>query len=183
MSVYRGRSRCKIKALLNDWHEVGDRESTPQVMRACIDGAKALALIMQDLRVQLGLRTTIDPGTARDATDLITAASFFHFGPLMGMLWAIEKKPMSPEIQKHSNSYRNNMGDLSRAIYDAQRKLNNLQTNKTTRIAEDLKMISLSPTRSATEHVAIPLLSPIELLMRIVTARRTWNRLGMVSEA
>lgn len=183
MSIYRRLQRCKFDVYLYSWHDVPKEYLTPEAMEACRAGARVLTLIMQDLRVQLELYTAIDLETALDATELITVASFFYFGPLIGMAMATKDKAKTRADHERVNSQIAEMDQLYRTVSEAQRALSNLQTAGAVRVLEDITSIYSSTDRFFSTPVQITLLSPIELLMRIVTARQTWKSLGMILEA
>jgi hypothetical protein len=179
MLVYRESQPPTTETILGLWLYANDDLSFKAV-RTCRGGAKALTLMMQDLKVQLELRTNIDVATVNDAIDLITVVSFFLFGPLIGILKAMHREDKRLMYNKSFYKCHKAMSTLLKAVSEAQDALNTIQTAQTVQEVELMEIICLSKKRYFTEAVRITPISPIELLLRIVTARKRWDSLGMI---
>ncbi|KAF5568322.1 hypothetical protein FPHYL_2860 [Fusarium phyllophilum] len=178
MPVYRESPRPAIGTLLNIWWSA-DKDVTPNALSTCIEGAMALALMMHDLKAQLDLCINMDAETVYDARDLITIVWFLLCGPLYGILAALGRKAGTRTYKRTFNRYAEAMVKLLEAIENAHKALNIIQPGHFWQTLEILESILVSGRK---QMVTITPIVPIELLMRVVTARKKWDSLDITPE-
>ncbi|KAF5650204.1 uncharacterized protein FTJAE_628 [Fusarium tjaetaba] len=121
----------------------------------------------------------MDDETIDDARDLITIVSFLLCGPLYGILTALRRKAETHTYKRTFNRYAEEMVNLLEAIENAHTALNTMKPGHFGQMLDILQSILVSGHR---KPVKITPIVPIELLMRVVTARKKWDSLEQLCE-
>ncbi|EWG41390.1 hypothetical protein FVEG_03520 [Fusarium verticillioides 7600] len=150
MPVYRESPTPAIETLLSIWWSA-EKDVTRNALSTCIERVMALTLMIHDLKAQPDLYINMDAETVDDARDLITIVSFLLCGPLYGILTALRRKA---ETHTYKRTF-DRPGHFWQTL-------------------EILESILVSGRR---KPVTITPIVPIELLMRLVTARKKWDSL------
>ncbi|PNP75005.1 hypothetical protein FNYG_11652 [Fusarium nygamai] len=169
MSVYSETTKPSFKVSFKDWRDIDlddDELSLPTLVSACERGAKVFTLILRDLQGELERHADIPEVIAQDAKDLIALVSFYFHGPLRAVLNTSERWDVM------QNSYSRVFDGLHESVRLVQSILD--RPSAPARIVQNMEASSRSKS-----IVEISSRSPIELLLRAVTAHQRWDRLGM----
>ncbi|KAF5627421.1 hypothetical protein F52700_8346 [Fusarium sp. NRRL 52700] len=121
----------------------------------------------------------MDVETVDDACDLITIVSFLLCGPLYGLLAVLGRKAETHIYNRTFNRYGKAIVKLLEATEKAQKALNIVRPAHFLQPLEILENILATGRKRV---VTITPIVPIELLMRVVTARRRWDNLEQLCE-
>ncbi|KAG9503586.1 hypothetical protein J7337_003537 [Fusarium musae] len=117
----------------------------------------------------------MDAETVDDARDLITIVSFLLCGPLYGILTAPRRKAETHTYKRTFDRYAEEIVKLLEAIENAHKALNIIRPGHFWQTLEILESILVS---GRWKPVTITPIVPIELLMRVVAARKKWDSLS-----
>ncbi|KAH7260751.1 uncharacterized protein BKA55DRAFT_686332 [Fusarium redolens] len=175
MPIYREPSIFYREVPSWQWKNPDIRQR--MTIETCLQGASVLRLIMLDLKLELKRCANIQAGTVDDATNLITLVGYFLFGPLCNILSAMNESRKSQHSIDLKNEYNDAVWTLYCSVVFAQYELD--KHSATPRVMDEVYRLNLS--QSSFDHATfkLPCLSPIELLLRVVTARQSWDSLGM----
>ncbi|KAF5688024.1 hypothetical protein FCIRC_2095 [Fusarium circinatum] len=136
---------------------------------------------MVDLKLELQRCTNIEAETVKDSKDLITVVQYLLFGPLCNALSAMEKAIKTSYAEDKKREYRDAVWTLYSSILSAQYELD----RHTTTQQGTEEWYRLNSSKSYREHGTfdLPCLSPLELLLRVVTARQKWDSLETLCAA
>ncbi|KAF5568320.1 hypothetical protein FPHYL_2858 [Fusarium phyllophilum] len=146
---------------------------TQQKLSTCIGAARVLQKILEDLVDELRRYTNTAARTAQDAAYLITIVSYLYYEPLLNVRTALERHSVPNRLRYLRRIYIRALDKLYTCLHHAlefaQRTLG--EHPATTRMTQQYYEFSISQND---EPFKIPAFSPLELLLRVVTARERW---------